>query len=87
MGTMANGRLENIKSSEDVKKIEKWLKDDIGLQDINGSLLLSASFVRMAYKVVFDFVKELAERVIAEYPEPVTGNALKPEDADSITPD
>ena len=67
----ANGRLENIKSEKDVKKIKKWTRDNIGIQEINGGLFFSSDFVRKTYSVVFELLNELTEKVKTKYPEPI----------------
>lgn len=67
----ANGRLDNIKSEKDKNKIKKWAKKDIGINNINGSLLFTQEFVRETYSIVFQVIKNLTDQVTAKYPKPI----------------
>jgi hypothetical protein len=67
----ANGRLDNIKSEEDIRKIKKWSNDNIGIDNVNGNLIFSSEFVRKTYSVVFKVIKDLTNQVTTQYPKPI----------------
>ena len=67
----ANGRLENIKSEKDVRKIKKWSNDNIGIDNVNGNLIFSSEFVRKTFSVVFKVIKDLTNQVTTQYPKPI----------------
>ena len=67
----ANGRLDNIKSEKDIKKIKKWSNDNIGIDNVNGNLIFSSEFVRKTYSVVSKVIKDLTNQVTTQYPKPI----------------
>jgi hypothetical protein len=64
----ANGRLENVKSRDDIKKIENWAKSDIGIQTVSGNILFTTDFVKKTHSIIFDFLDDLIKKVKKQYP-------------------
>ena len=57
----ANGHLKLVKE-EKRKKIKKWIKRDIGIEDYYGDIIVSGAFVREAYETVKGELESLIER-------------------------
>ena len=65
-----NGRLDNIKNPQDRKTIFKWEKEGSGISTAGGNIVCSPPFISETFKVVFDFLQDVTERVKAKFPEP-----------------
>ena len=64
-----NGRLDNIKNSEDRKTILEWESENTGIATMGGNIVCSSDLIRETYSVVLDFLGNMAERVKAQYPQ------------------
>ena len=70
-GGHANGRLENVKSNKDIKKIIKWVSSNFGISEIHGNIVFTSAFVKETHKIVFDLLDELIRKVKKQYPESI----------------
>lgn len=68
-----NGRLENINSACDRKKIVQWESENIGISTMNGNVLCSPDFIRVSHKIVLEFLTNITEIVRSKYPNPKNG--------------
>jgi len=66
-----NGQLDNIKNEADIKKIEKWEQENIGITIIMGSLLFSPDLVRKTFAAVSSTINNLTQEVVEQYPDPI----------------
>ena len=57
-----NGRMAALKSGTR-SRIEKWLTEDKGISILEGKLLLSDAFLRDAYEVINESLRDLLDRV------------------------
>ncbi len=67
----ANGRLENVKSQKDVRKIKTWVGSTIGIDEIDGNILFSSDFVKKTHVIIHELLNELIEEVKKQYPKAV----------------
>lgn len=64
----ANGRLENVKREDAIKKIKNWVKADIGIQIVRGDILFTSDFVRKTHRIIFEFLDDLIKKIKKQYP-------------------
>lgn len=65
-----NGRIDNIKNPQDRKTIFKWEDEDSGISTMGGNIVCSSAFISESFKVIFNFLQDVTERVKAKFPEP-----------------
>ncbi|MDP2277081.1 MAG: hypothetical protein Q8K51_02550 [Nitrospirota bacterium] len=58
-----NGRLENITKEKDLKEIQKWGKENIGLGTEMDTLMFSKAFVAETFCCVNNFLTSLIAEV------------------------
>lgn len=63
-----NGRLEAIKNKEDLNKLKKWNKEEIGITLLINSIIFSESFLRETYEIVSTAINDLLDRAKASFP-------------------
>jgi hypothetical protein len=62
-----NGRLNAISNENDLKKIKKWGKDNIGIT-VYDNVVLSDTFLKNSHKIINDALMDLLMRVRTTYP-------------------
>lgn len=72
----ANGRFENVKNKNDIKKIKNWAKADIGIQAVSGDILFTSDFVKKTHGIIFELLDDLIKKVKNKYPKS-TNNSKK----------
>lgn len=65
-----NGRLDNIKNPENRKIILEWENENTEITTAGGNIVCSPDFIRKIYSVVFEFLRNITERVKVKYPQP-----------------
>jgi hypothetical protein len=63
-----NGRIENITKDKDLKDIQRWEKENIGLTIETGNLMFSRDFVEETYYYINNFLTSLIADVKRSYP-------------------
>lgn len=77
----ANGRLENVKSQKDVKKILKWIGSDLGIDEIHGSIILTPDFVKRTHAIIFELLNGLISEVKQQFPKQIKPKNIFKNDA------